>query len=508
MPLNEGRKEVDESSTDNGYSSRKWGGLVGGPVVFVAMLLVPAPESLGAAGWYTAAVGLLMAIWWMTEALPIPVTALLPVALFPLLDIRSVGDTTAPYANPLIFLFLGGFLIAIAMQRWNLHRRIALRIIRIMGAEPRALMAGIMIAAAFLSMWISNTATAMMLLPIGLSLVELARSKGEAPPERIQAFAVGLMLAIAYACNIGGVGTLIGTPPNALLAGFLDESYGVEVGFAQWMAMGIPVVAVGLPLTFLLLTRWLFPVGDLELVGGDELVRRELHRLGRIRGPELMVGGVFVGVALLWISRPLLEPVVPGLSDAGIAMIGGLLLFILPVDLRSLSFVLDWKSAKELPWDVLILFGGGLSLAAAIEATGLASWIGEGLAIVGGLPILLVVLVVSASIVALTEVTSNTATAAAFLPIMASVAVGIGENPFLLIIPVALATSSAFMLPVATPPNAIVYGSDMLTIPRMARAGVWVNLLFVLLITVAAYGLVPLVFGVEIGTVPAWADGG
>lgn len=447
-----------------------------------------------------------MAIWWISEALPIPVTALLPVVLFPVLGVGSIADTTAPYANPLIFLFLGGFLIAIAMERWDLHRRIALRTIAFVGTSPRRIIGGFMIAAAFLSMWISNTATAMMMLPIGLSVVALARANAGSQSAQVGGFAVALMLSIAYACNIGGMGTLIGTPPNALLAGFLVETYGVDVGFAQWMGMGVPLVLVGLPLAYVVLTRWLFTLDAVELVGGAALVRRELERLGRLSRAERLVGGVFATVALLWITRPLLSTVVPGLSDAGIAVFGGVVLFFLPVDLAKGQFVLDWEAAQQLPWGVLLLFGGGLSLAAAVERTGLATWIGEALSVVGGLPLLLTVMIVTAAIILLTEVTSNTATAAAFLPIMASVAVGIGENPFLLVVPVALAASAAFMLPVATPPNAVVFGSGDVTIPEMARAGVWLNLLFVLLITLAAYVLVPFVFGVELGVVPDWAS--
>ncbi len=487
------------------YKARQWVGLFTGPLLFVGIILSPSPEALDVAGWHTVAVALLMAVWWITEAIPIPVTALLPVVLFPWLGILPVADATAPYANPLIFLFLGGFLIALAMQRWALHRRIALRTIAIVGTGPRALIAGFMIASALLSMWISNTATAMMMLPVGLSVIQLARTAPAASEAHVDVFALALMLAIAYACNIGGVATLIGTPPNALLAGFMLEAYGVEVGFAQWMLLGIPIVLVGLPLTYALLTRVILRVDDTALAGGHELIEQQLQRLGHFSRAEGMVAAVFGTVALLWITRPLLQAYIPGLSDAGIAVAGGVVLFLLPVDLRTGTFVLDWTVAKELPWDVLILFGGGLSLASAIEGTGLAQWIGQSMTDLEGLPVALILVTVVAAIVGLTEVTSNTATAAAFIPIMASLAIGIGQNPLLLIIPVALATSCAFMLPVATPPNAIVYGSGDVTIPEMARVGLFINLLFVLLLTLAAYLLAPVVFGFEFGTVPDWA---
>jgi sodium-dependent dicarboxylate transporter 2/3/5 len=354
-------------------------------------------------------------------------------------------------------------------------------------------------------MWISNTATAMMMLPIGVSIVALARSDDGASQPQTAPFAVALMLSIAYACNIGGMGTLIGTPPNALLAGFMNESYGIDIGFAQWMGIGLPVVAVGLPLTYVLLTRVLFQVDAEAIAGGADLVQRRLADLGAMTHPERMVAAVFSSVALLWMTRPLLETWVPGLTDAGIAMAGGLILFVLPADWRTDTFVLDWESAEDLPWGVLLLFGGGLSLAQAIESTGLALWIGEALGVIGSWPLLLVVVLVTTAIIGLTEITSNTATAAAFLPIMASVAVGIGENPFLLAVPVALAASSAFMLPVATPPNAIVFGSGDVSIPQMARAGILLNLLFVVLIALVTYTLGPLVLGIELGTLPGWA---
>ena len=492
-------------SDADSYTTRQRLGLVAGPVALAAVLALPAPDGLGGAGWHTAGVALLMAVWWITEALPIPATALVPVVLFPLLEIRPMPDAAAPYANPLIFLFMGGFLIALAMQRWDLHRRIALRIIATVGTGPRALIAGFMLACAFLSMWISNTATAMMMLPIATSVVALARSDAEASDTQTDAFAVVMMLAIAYACNIGGMGTLIGTPPNALLAGFVNESYGISIGFAQWMGLGLPMVVLGLPLAYGVLAHWLYPLDTFALAGGRALVQQRLRDLGTMARAERMVAVVFAAVAVLWMTRPLLAPAVPGLTDAGIAMAGGLVLFALPVERATGTFVLDWDTAVQLPWGVLILFGGGLSLAQAIEATGLAMWLGEALGVLGSWPLLLVVILVSAAIIGLTEITSNTATAAAFLPIMASVAVGIGENPFLLAVPVALAASSAFMLPVATPPNAIVFGSGDVSIPQMARAGIVLNLLFVALIALVTYALGPLVLGIELGTLPAWA---
>lgn len=531
--------------TDRG-SSRE-GGSIGpsvrraarviGPLLPLLTLVIPAPAELSVAGWRTTGVGLLMALWWVTEALPIPATALLPLVLFPVLDIAGVDAAARPYAHPLIFLFMGGFMIALAMERWDLPRRISLLVIRALGTRPRRLIAGFMLSTAFFSMWVSNTATTLMMLPIGLSVIHLVeRGSGSGSPDvpagAQREFAVALMLGIAYAASIGGVGTLIGTPPNAFMAGYMSEAYGIEVGFARWMTVGLPLVAVALPVAYLLLTRFLFRLRLDRIPGGRKLIEGELEEMGAMTRPERRVAVVFALTALAWTTRPLLDDVVPGLSDAGIAMTGAALLFLVPAGAddaklreardragggdgaeesegeggaQHAGFLLDWTWAKKLPWGVLILFGGGLSLARAIADTGLTEYIGGAVGGLSAFPTLAIVAAATAVTILLTELTSNTATAAAFLPIMASVAVGIGESPFLLVIPAALAASCAFMLPVATPPNAIVYGSGRLSIPRMAKAGVWLNLSLVVVITVLAYALLPLVFGVTFGSVPAWA---
>lgn len=477
-------------------------GLVLGGFLFLLMTMLPAPAGLAPAAWRTAAVGVLMAVWWVTEAIPIPATALLPLVLFPLLGVADIRDAAAPFANPIIYLFLGGFLIARAMEATGLPRRIALGMIRILGARPRSIVAGVMASCAFLSMWVSNTATALMMLPIGLSLIALVpegKDSDDAATGERRRFATALMLGIAYACSIGGMGTLIGTPPNAFLAGFMLESYGVTIGFAEWMLFGVPVVLVGLPLCYLILTRVAFPIRMRELPGGRELVDREARALGSMSAAEMRVAVVFTLTAVTWMTRPILvEHVGPlaGLSDAGIAMTAALALFLLPSGEPDGRRLLDWKLARDTPWGVLILFGGGLSLAAAVESTGLSAWFGAG---VGGLsdwPITLLVMIVVVSVILLTELTSNTATAATFLPVLGGIAVGLGRDPLLLAVPAALAASGAFMLPVATPPNAIVYGSGAVRIGEMVRAGVWLNALFVFLITAAAYVLLPIVFGV------------
>jgi solute carrier family 13 (sodium-dependent dicarboxylate transporter), member 2/3/5 len=497
-------------------SRRRRIALVAGIALFALVLQLPAPEGMRVEAWRVAAVGVLMAAWWIGEAIPIPATALLPLVLFPVLGVSAIEQTAAPYANPVIFLFLGGFLIAQAMQRWELHRRIALVVVLAVGTQPLRLIGGFMLAAAFLSMWVSNTATAVMMLPIGLSVIQLVE-RGRAPAageaQEIGStdeldfpnFALTLMLGIAYACSIGGLGTLIGTPPNALLAGFMAETYGYPIGFGRWMLVGVPIVLLGLPLTWWLLTRWVYPVRLKEIPGGREAIGGELAAMGRASRGEWMVGSVFALTALAWIVRPFVEGWLPGLSDAGIAIAAAVVLFALPVDARAGVFVLDWESAKRLPWDVLILFGGGLSLAAAISRTGLAEWIGQALGGLDALPLLAVVLVVALVVIFLTELTSNTATAAAFLPVVAALAVGIGENPLLLAVPAALAASCAFMLPVATPPNAIVYGSSFVTIPQMVRAGVYLNFAFAMIVTGLGYALLIFAFGVVPGELPDWA---
>ena len=470
-------------------------GLFLGPLLFLVLLFLPVPEGLSGPGWRTAAVGILMAVWWITEAIPIAATALLPLVLFPVLDIAPIKDTASPYANPLIFLFMGGFVVALGIQRWNLHKRMALEIIRHIGAKPRSIIAGFMIATAFLSMWVSNTATAMMMLPIALSVIEVVQNKSK---DRQDNYPLVLLLSIAYAASIGGLGTLIGTPPNALMAAFMFENWGVQLDFVKWMLVGVPLVVVGIFFSYLLLVYVIYPVRQTDIPGSHDFIRSELAALGRMSGNEIKVALVFALVALLWIFRPLLGNTIPGLSDTGIAMFGALLMFLVPANWKSFTFLLDWKDMQQLPWGVLLLFGGGLSLASAISRNGLSEWIGSGFTQIQHWPIVIVIILVTACIIMLTELTSNTATTAAFLPIMAAVAVSIGHSPMLFAVPTALAASCAFMLPVATPPNAIIYGSGNITIPKMAKAGMFLNVLFIILITLLTFTLVRWVFGISI----------
>lgn len=470
-------------------------GLVLGPLLFVVMLATGPPPGLGPLGWRTAAVGALMATWWITEPIPLPATALLPVALFPLLRVGDPSEAAAPYAHPLIFLFLGGFLLALAMERWELHRRIALAILARTGTGPRGIVAGFMASAALLSMGISNTATTLLLLPIGLSvltLTERGTRGGESEPESGGSFGAALMLGLAFGASIGGVGTLIGTPPNALTAAFVQEAYGVRIGFARWLLIGLPVVAAALPATYLLLTRVAFrlPAGRIPGVGG--MVASEREERGPMSRGERRVSIVFALTAAAWIGRPLLERAIPGLSDAGIAILAGIALFLIPVE--GGERILNWRWARRLPWGVLILFGGGLSLASAIDRSGLATWLAGSTAGLQDWPFLAIVTVVALATILFSELASNTATAAAFLPVVGAVAVTMGIDPLLLVIPAGLAASGGYMLPVATPPNAIVYGSGAVTVPQLARAGGLLDLLFALLVPLAAVLLVAPLF--------------
>ncbi|MFF0904499.1 UNVERIFIED_CONTAM: DASS family sodium-coupled anion symporter [Kocuria sp. CPCC 205316] len=502
----------------------KWAGLVVG-LVLALLVYVAMPADLAHPAKLTAATAVLMGVWWMTEAIPIPATALLPLIIFPVLgEDVTVDDVGASYGSNIIFLFMGGFLLALAMQRWNLHRRIALRTVRVMGTKPAQMVAGFMLATAFLSMWVSNTATAVMMLPIGVSVLLLlprlledsgAASGGAdgggledadlegADPQSAEVkeaviasnFGTALMLGIAYAASIGSLSTIIGTPPNTLMVGYLQEAHGIEVGFGQWMLVGVPLSAVMLVIAWFLLTKVLFRPEIDEIPGGRRLINQELEKLGPMSTGEKLVLAIFALAALSWVFVPIVFDS-PPISDAGIAMVVGLLLFLLPAGARRGVRLLDWESAVKLPWGVLLLFGGGLALSAQFTSSGLTDWIGQGAAALGAVPVVLVVAIFAAGILFLTELTSNTATAATFLPVSGGVALGLGLDPMLLAIPVALAATCAFMLPVATPPNAIAFGSGYVTIGQMIKGGLWLNLVGIVLITLLTMTLGVWVFSI------------
>ena len=479
----------------DGRSKSQTVGLFLGPALMAIMLLVDAPVGLTSFAWATAAVGVLMAVWWATEAVPIAVTALLPIVLFPMLGIATIQDTVPPYANKVIFLFLGGFIVAFAMQRWNLHRRIALTVLQYAGGNGRSLVGGFMLASALISMWVMNTSTTMMLLPIAVSIIAVIHKTVDSLDDKGRMdFQFALLLGVAYGATIGGMATLVGTAPNAMFAAFMLENYGTDIQFSNWMMVGLPLSVLMLPLSWLVLTRLVFKVDFVTSDEGRAALRNMKLELGSITVPEIRVAIVFLLMASSWILRPVLVkiPALAALDDSLIAIAGAIILFLVPSGEKTDPVLLRWKYAEQLPWGVLLLFGGGLTLANAVSRTGLAEWLGGSLHAVGALPLILIVVIAATLIIFLTELTSNIATTATFLPVVGAIAIEAGYDPIVLAVPVTLAASCAFMLPVATPPNAIVFGSGLLTVPRMARAGLALNLIGIVLVSTVAYKIAPM----------------
>lgn len=471
-------------------------GLALGVLAILITWGIEPPEGMSRAAWHTAGVALLMAAWWMSEAIPVAVTGLLPIVLFPITGVSDIGGATAPYASPLVFLFLGGFMVALAMEACDLHRRIALNIIGVVGSHPQAIILGFMIATALLSMWISNTATTMMMLPIAASVAALlvAEAGHDAEDGHVSRFGLCLMLGIAYSASVGGVGTLIGTPTNAAMANILANEFDTEIGFAQWMLVGLPFVAVMLPLTWFVLTKLIYRFELPDSGKAADHVLSARAALGRMSPAEIRVSIVAGLVAFLWVARGLVPGMLPGLSDTGIAMFGAVILFLIPAGGGKNETLLTWGVIRRLPWDIILLFGGGLSLARGMTTSGLAVWISDGLTVLGTWPTVFLIVAIVAVVIYLTELTSNVATTSAFVPVIGALAIGLGTDPILLAAPAAMAASCAFMLPVATPPNAIVFGSGLVTIPQMVRAGMWLNLLSILIVTLFAALVLPRVF--------------
>lgn len=466
-----------------------------GPIAFTLSFVVPAPAGMPLPAWNVAGLAFWMTAWWSTEAVSIPVTALLPVVVLPLASTVGIATAASPYANPLIFLFLGGFLLALGIQRWNLHQRIALMVITRLGTRPTSLVASFMAATGLISMWVSNTATAMLMLPIALSVAAIV-SRSSDKPDPDDPFSVALLLGVAYGASIGGMATLIGTPPNALLAAFAQDRLGIRIGFAQWMAVGVPAALLLGLAAWLTLTRVIFRLSGQINDNIHRDLALSLNHPGALTRPERRVATIFAFTAVAWLAQPLLAtiPGLGGLTDTSIALIGGMALFVVPPGIAPPSRLLAWSDAASLPWGTLLLVGGGLSLAEAITHSGLALWIGSTLGFTSGWTSFAIVALVAGVVVLLTELTSNTATTAAFLPVMAILAASLSIDPLLLMVPVALAASAAFMLPVATPPNAVVHGSGKVTIPQMMRAGALLNLATIVILTFLLPFLVPLIF--------------
>jgi sodium-dependent dicarboxylate transporter 2/3/5 len=463
------------------------------------------------AGRSTLAMMVWMAGWWLTEAVDIEATALLPIVAFPLLGIAPLGKAVAPYATDVIFLFMGGFIIALAIERWGLDRRLAFSILRLVGARPGAIVGGFMAVTAFLSMWVSNTACAAMMVPIALSVVDLVlrtrtgtglKESGGIPQDRIaeRNFATGLLLCVAYAASIGGIATIIGSPPNGIAVRYIEQTFGKEVSFFDWLLLAGPFSVIFLPLAWLLVTRLLFRADLGEIAGGRQYFDDEYRRLGPLARGEKIVLAVFAATAFLWIFLPLLKGVtvlgvtpLARLSDAGIAMLAAVALFVIPVDISKGTRAMNWATAVKLPWGVLMLFGGGLTLASAIEANGVSQFLGHSTRGLGGLPPLLVLLAITAMSVFLSELTSNTAQVATMVPVLGAMSPAIGMNPYVLILACTIGASSAYMMPVGTPPNAIVFGTGLIRLPQMMKAGLWLNLAGIVVITaLVTLFLVPL----------------
>jgi sodium-dependent dicarboxylate transporter 2/3/5 len=477
----------------------QWVGLALGPIFFTLLMIMDPPSGLSVAAWRTVAVIALMATWWATEAIPVPATSLLPMVLFPMLDVSSLSGATTPYASPVIYLLLGGFIVAVALERWNLHRRIALNILKQVGDHPSSIIFGFMAATALLSMWVSNTASTMMMVPIALSVATVVMAEHASEKHLENRFAVALLLGIAYSASIGGLGTLIGTPPNAMVAGYMLERYGVEISFARWMLFGVPVVLCMVPIAWFVLTKLAFPMSLPANPAAQQLVEDELAALGPMKTVEKRVIIVFGAVAVAWMTRPLLQ-MIPGLgelSDTIIAIGGAVMMFLVPAGkaVGRGRFLLDWQSAERIPWGVIILFGSGMSLAAQVSATGLAGWIGNQLEGLTTLHLFFLIGGIVTLVIFLTELTSNTGTTATILPILGALADASAHSPMMLAAPAALAASCAFMLPVATGPNAVVFARGYLRVPDMAGAGFRLNLIGIAVITSLSYFLLPLVFG-------------
>ncbi|MEV2277632.1 DASS family sodium-coupled anion symporter [Nocardiopsis sp. NPDC049922] len=490
-------------------------GLVLGPVLglltyfLLPDMPLPLPDGAGMGdlavnGRMVAAITVFIATWWATEAIPIPVTSLLPLVAFPILvDGAAVGDVAPSYGSPTIFLFMGGFMLALAMQRWNLHKRIALTIVSKVGSNTVGLIGGFMVATAFISMWVSNTATTVMMLPVGLSVIALiTQFRGGRTDAN---FATALMLGIAYAASIGSVATLIGTPPNVLMVAYLSEFHDITIGFGQWMMVGLPIAAAFLFLAWILLARLIFRPGVKRVEGAQDLIREELRAMGPVSRPEKLVLAVFVTAALAWIFVPMLAknevvggalPWLGSITDPVVAMAVAIALFLIPADRT--TRLLDWDTAVKLPWGILLLFGGGIAISGQFTASGLSAWIGGQVSALGGVPIWVLVLCVTAIVLMLTELTSNTATTSTFLPVLGGVATGLDVDVLVLVVPAVLAASMAFMLPVATPPNAIAFGSGYVNINQMMRGGVLLNLAALFIILLGMYALAGWALGIPL----------
>ena len=477
-------------------------GFILGPVAFIILMLTGPFDGLSSSGHSILSSTLWIAIWWITEAVPIAATALLPIILFPLSGGMELTTTTASYGHKFVFLYLGGFLIAIGIEKWNLHKRIAINIISFIGVNARKVILGFMLATAFLSMWISNTATSVMMLPIGIAIIKELKNNPETFENENKNFGKALMLGIAYSASIGGVATLIGTPPNLVLAGVISEIYGYEITFLEWFLFGFPISIILLTFCWFYLTRIAYKFKQNKFLGGKSEIQRLKKELGTISYEEKLVTIVFTLAGFCWITRSyLLQGFLPNLDDTIIAITFGLLLFVIPSK-KEKKTLLNWKDTLQLPWGIIILFGGGMAIAKAFESSGLAIWLGELMTAFGGLPLFVMIFLLITAVNFLTEITSNLATTAMLLPVLAPLALDAGVHPFGLMVGAAVAASCAFMLPVATPPNAVVFGSGFLKIPDMVSRGIVMNLFSIILISLMIFFFLPILWGIDLSIFP------
>jgi sodium-dependent dicarboxylate transporter 2/3/5 len=472
--------------------------LISGPLLFLAMQFFSPLAGMSETAYSLLSITLWMALWWVTESVPIAITALLPIILFPMTGAVDLQTTTASYGHKYIFLYMGGFMLAIAIEKWNLHKRIALNIIKIIGTNISKIILGFMVATAFLSMWISNTATAVMMLPIAMSIVAQLQDNPNTEKNENLIFGKALMLSIAYSASIGGMATLIGTPPNLVFAGYVEETYGIEITFLQWLKFGVPIAIPLLVIAWLYLTKFAFKFKQKEFPGGKEEINRLLVLIGPMKREEKLVSAIFVLTAFCWITRSfILQEFFPFIDDTIIAMTAGILLFVVPAsDFK--KRLITWEDAVKLPWGIILLFGGGMALAAGFQITGLASWLGAQMSIFQGLSLLVLVFVIITLVNFFTEFTSNLATTAMLLPILAPIAISLNINPYMLMVACTIAASCAFMMPVATPPNAVVFGSGYLRIPDMIKSGIWMNIISIIFLTLMVYYFLPIIWDFNI----------
>lgn len=474
-------------------SSKKIG-LFLGPMLFFIILNLPF-ELVSEKGDAVIAVAVWMVIWWITEAVSISVTALLPLLLFPILNIMNVGDVGANYGSPIIFLFFGGFVLALALEKVNLHKRIALSIIKLTGTTPNKVVLGFMIATASLSMWISNTATTVVMLPIAMSVIGLLVNDADGFTKSDKNFALSVMLGIAFSANAGGIATVIGTPPNSVMIGLLENEYNIEISFLKWMVIGVPFSAVMIWISYLVLTKWMFPNKQLKFAASKDVINEELRKLGPMSGKEKMVLAIFGVTVFLWIFRTVINGAFPELklNDTIISMMAAIAMFAIPYNLKKGDFIINWKDTQKLAWGILILFGGGLALAKGMSVSGIVDMVSNAIA-TSDISVLFTAILLITLMLFMTELMSNVALVAVLAPVVAGIAIGL-EIPILyLLIPVTMASSCAFMLPMATPPNAIVFASGYIKVKEMARAGIILNLIAIGLLILMFQFVIPFFF--------------